>query len=323
MVDIHAPHAYLCAMSTTVMPDTRPPSRHASPLRSSRLVAGAALFALVVALLMLLANGRQEANILRVRETHSHVEVSAAVSSGRSLRLFSFGYPELAADLVWLNALSFFGEYFKYRHDVTWLDPYLRAITDLDPHFELVYHWAGTVIMYGGEINNESVMASSRVLEQGIERFPYSWELHFMLAINYLNELRPESPEQAAEWRRYGATMLARAGRLHGAPDWVRSSATTWMRRTSTWDQAVSAAEQQLLLSSVAADVQSGRRQLEELLSPSLAMPFLARRRLDNCLGTHPQWALQPPVLTYVLHPDPAWICPLQRIQPQPFTLTY
>lgn len=311
------------AMLPPAKPDRASTPQPRQGYRPATPVVHTLVLAALVALVILLANGRQEATILRIRETHSHVEITAAMASGQTLRALSLGYPEMAADLVWLDALSFFGEYFKFRHDVDWLGPYLQAITELDPHFELVYHWAGTVVMYGGEINNESVMASSRVLEQGIEQFPYSWELHFMLAINYLNELRPESPEQAAEWRRYGAGMLARAGRLPGAPDWVRSSATTWLRRTSSWDESVDAAEQQLLLSSIAADVQAGRRQLEELLSPSLAMPYLSRRRLDNCLATEQRWALQPPVLTYVLHPDPAWLCPLSRTQPQSFTLTY
>jgi hypothetical protein len=129
----------------------------------------------------------------------------------QALRLIALGHSEVAADLVWIRALSYFAVHFGLDRDYRWLESYIETIIALDPNFRMIYQWAGVVTMYGGQrIDNAAVEASNRFLLAGHERYPDEWIYPFMLGCNYRFELRPETEEQAAEWRIQGAQYLRR-----------------------------------------------------------------------------------------------------------------
>ena len=143
-----------------------------------------------------------------------------------ALRVMGLGHTQMMADLIWIQALSYFGSHFVADREYRWLERYVETVIELDPDFRKIYHWAGIVVMYGGQvIDNEAVRTSIRFLELGVERFPDDWDLNFMLGVNYCWELAPESEQEARELRLIGARYLRQAAALPGAPSWLALSA--------------------------------------------------------------------------------------------------
>jgi hypothetical protein len=158
----------------------------------------------------------------------------------QALRLIALGHSEVAADLVWIRALSYFAVHFGLDRDYRWLESYIETIIALDPNFRMIYQWAGVVTMYGGQrIDNAAVEASNRFLLAGHERYPDEWIYPFMLGCNYRFELRPETEEQAAEWRIQGAQYLRRAAALPEAPSWLSSTASAILGRYGEYEEAI------------------------------------------------------------------------------------
>ncbi len=137
------------------------------------------------------------------------------------LRGIALGRNTFMADLMWLRALSYFAVHFQGDKDYRWLDPLIATVLELDPEYRKVYHWAAVVVMYGRGINNQSVLASNRLVEAALDRFPDDWELHFLLGCNLTFELQSDDPEQASEWARRGAEHIRIASTMEGAPSWL------------------------------------------------------------------------------------------------------
>jgi hypothetical protein len=156
------------------------------------------------------------------------------------LRTLTLGHHELAADLVFIDAVIYFGGQFAHDRAYRWLENYLDTIVRLDPHWRTPYKWAGVATMYDGrKITNSSVMASSHFLEMGANQFPSDWELPFMLGCNYLFELKTDDPVQRASWRRQGGEWVRHAAIVGGAPPWVPLLAATILREEGQEEAAV------------------------------------------------------------------------------------
>lgn len=126
--------------------------------------------------------------------------------SGDYLRIASLGYRELAADLLWLQAIQVMGEHKLSEETGRWLYHALDRITTLDPKFVRAYeagsHALCTLVVLPEE--------SNRLLEKGMQHNPQEWKLPFLLGINYYFEMADD--EKAAE-------AMAKAARLPGAPE--------------------------------------------------------------------------------------------------------
>jgi hypothetical protein len=157
-----------------------------------------------------------------------------------ALRALSLGHSELAADLVFMRALVYFGGEMATTRQYEWLDNYLSTIIALDPTWKTPYRWAGVATMYNGRpIDNAAVGASSHFLEMGIRHFPSDWELPFMLGCNYLFELKTDNPAERSAWQRQGAEWVRHAAIVGGAPSWVPLLAATILKREGQDEAAV------------------------------------------------------------------------------------
>ena len=149
-----------------------------------------------------------------------------------ALHALALGHDEVAADLVFIRGLVYFGSQMEQKGDYRWLDNYLDTITTLDPNWKTPYRWAGVATMYNGRpITNAAVMTSNHFLERGVRQFPNDWELPFMLGCNYLFELQTKDPKQHEENRRIGGEWIRHAAIVGGAPPWVPLLAATIMRQ--------------------------------------------------------------------------------------------
>ncbi|MCU1278007.1 MAG: hypothetical protein JWM53_1553 [bacterium] len=157
-----------------------------------------------------------------------------------ALHGLALGHDELAADLVFIRGLVYFGTQLEQKGEYRWLENYLDTITKLDPRWKTPFRWAGTATMYNGRpITNAAVMMSTHFLERGVQQFPDDWELPFMLGTNYLFELKSDDPKQRDEWRRIGGEWIRHAAIVGGAPPWVPLLAATIMREEGREEAAV------------------------------------------------------------------------------------
>jgi hypothetical protein len=157
-----------------------------------------------------------------------------------ALHAMSLGHDELAADLVLIRGLVYFGTQLEQKGEYRWLENYLDTITQLDPRWKTPFRWAGTATMYNGRpITNAAVMMSNHFLERGAQQFPDDWELPFMLGSNYLFEMKTDDAKQRDEWRRIGGEWIRHSAIVGGAPSWVPLLAATIMREEGREEAAV------------------------------------------------------------------------------------
>lgn len=128
--------------------------------------------------------------------------------NGEYLRMASLGYRELAADILWLQAIQVMGERKISEEAGHWLYRAFDLITTLDPKFVRAYE-AGSLALCTLVVLPEE---SNRLLEKGIRHNPLEWKLPFLMGINYFFEFADD--EKSAE-------SMAKAARLPGAPDFI------------------------------------------------------------------------------------------------------
>ncbi len=157
-----------------------------------------------------------------------------------ALHALALGHDELAADLVFIRGLVYFGSQMELKGDYRWLENYLDTITTLDPGWKTPYRWAGVATIYNGRpVTNAAVRTSNRFLERGVRQFPDDWELPFMLGCNYLFEMKNEDPKKHEEYRRIGGEWVRHAAIVGGGPPWVPLLAATIMRQEGQDEAAV------------------------------------------------------------------------------------
>lgn len=170
---------------------------------------------------------------LRRRDRFPAEEDILYLPKASALRVMSLGHHELAATLVFVRALVYFGgELGTKDRRFTWLENYMDTMVSLDPHFEMAYKWAGSAFMYNGRtITNDMVERSNHFLERGIKHFPRSWQLPWMLGCNYLFEMRSTDPKQKKEWERIGGEWIRQAALIGSAPPWASLLAAQLMKK--------------------------------------------------------------------------------------------
>lgn len=146
--------------------------------------------------------------------------------SGDYLRMASLGYRELAADLLWLQAIQVIGEQKLSEEEGHWLYDAVDRITTLDPKFVRAYE-AGSHALCILVVMPEK---SNRLLEKGMQHNPQEWKLPFLLGINYYFEMADD--EKAAE-------AMAKAARLPGAPEGIARLAAKLFVSAKSPQQAV------------------------------------------------------------------------------------
>lgn len=195
---------------------------------SASLVQAAAVVALVPVLLLVQTEAELERADWPPQEEIMHLPKPSV------LRMLSLGYRGFAADLVWLRAISYYGDHFFTDRKYGWLEKYLDSVIALDPLFRTPYRYAGTVTMYNlRTITKEAVQRSTHYLEQGYKRFPTDWEFPFAICSNYLFEMTRFAKDQA-EKRRYqetGAEFCREASVLPGALPFLGSMAGSYLTR--------------------------------------------------------------------------------------------
>lgn len=254
----------------------------------------------------LVAQSRLDAMLLRMGEPiPSRSPNAAPTSTAEVWRFLSLGHHEAAADLLWLNALSQFAQTYGLARDPHWMDSHIDAVVGVDPRYRIVYEWAGTVVMYGALINNDSVNASIHHLERGLTRFPGDSVLLSMLAVNYLFEYKPVSDADRVRTQRLGRAALVAAADAPDASSTVRLAAATVARKSGTRGEAFATARSGLLSDDGSEQIRSLRTQLGEVVRGPELHALLQERQVLVALRRQLYWGSLAAETSLFLHPEP------------------
>jgi tetratricopeptide (TPR) repeat protein len=130
------------------------------------------------------------------------------VPSGKFLKYATFGYSALAADLVYLWAIQYYGSY-EIVDRFTYLDHIFAIIAELDPRYTDPYE-IGSMIA-GQEARN--VPLALKILDRGAEKNPDMWLFDF--EAGHIAQMQLKDFDLARKY--YGKAMA-----VPGAPDLIK-----------------------------------------------------------------------------------------------------
>jgi|UniRef100_A0A7C3UQ45 tetratricopeptide (TPR) repeat protein len=109
------------------------------------------------------------------------VEELAYFPSGKFLKPMVIEYENLAADLVWLRAIQYYGHHLMTDRRYTWLGHIFSILTQLDPKFIGAYRFGGMTLAWDAGEPEEAI----NLLRRGMRFNPLRWELPFDIAFIY------------------------------------------------------------------------------------------------------------------------------------------
>lgn len=157
------------------------------------------------------------------------------------LRVFSLGYDEALADLIWMRALVYFGQEFEHAGHVQYVFEYAEAIEALDPHFLAIYRWIGMAGLYRPDaITPEDIERSVAFMQRGARIYPEDGQLAWNIGAALVFELPPllDDDDAIARAHERGTPYLMTAVRQGNAPSWAAFSNLDMLARVGRQEQA-------------------------------------------------------------------------------------
>lgn len=124
--------------------------------------------------------------------------------SGRHLKALTLGFSNLAADVLWIRAIGYFGGHALTDREFPWLHHILDQVTTLDPPFRYPYLFGGIVL----SLEHQSSEQSIALLTKGMKQYPGDWRFPFYIGFNCF--YHQQDPARAAEFMRYAASLPGR-----------------------------------------------------------------------------------------------------------------
>jgi hypothetical protein len=146
--------------------------------------------------------------IERERPATARAAELSYLPKGEYLKLAVLGYRQLAADIIWLQAVQHLGKRNQTPGGYIWAYHAVDVVTDLDPKFVYAYQAAGTILGVWADRVHESIA----ILKKGMQHNSDAWELPFYVGYDYFYELC--DPILAAKYFRI-------ASQLSGAPSYL------------------------------------------------------------------------------------------------------
>ena len=211
----------------------------------------------------------------RQYDAHRRVLDTAEIPTLNVARVASLGHVEWLADVLWINALLYYGDSIRARNPGRYIDRYTSVMLGLDPKFRQAYLWAAVaLVLRTGDVPIDDVRRAAGYLEQGLRHFPGDGELHLQRGSTLAFELAPLLPRGSDERRaarREAAEHFRKATALGEGPDWLALTAATLLTEAGRPDAAIESLRDGL----VRAEAAWVRTRIEE--------------RLAELLRTHPQ----------------------------------
>lgn len=138
------------------------------------------------------------------------------VAPPKQLVHFHFGFNHIMADSLWIRSLqdtSYCDNPLseKVCKGRSWLFHIFDVITDLDPHFQIVYRIGGLVL----SVIISDIDGATALFDKGVKLYPTDWRLTYRAAYHAIYE----------ENNKAKAGELLKLAAQNGAPPWVYSLA--------------------------------------------------------------------------------------------------
>ncbi len=161
------------------------------------------------------ANLQKSLNAYQVNQKESFLYLP----SGEYLKPLVLGYNQVVGDLLWIQAVHYFGSQDMGDKDYRWLYHILTLIIDLDPRFDFPYYFGGIVLSIEADEKNHA----NDILARGMEAYPEKWEYPFYIGFNHY--YHDENPSAAIPY-------IEKAATLPKAPGFVKSLVGTLYSKT-------------------------------------------------------------------------------------------
>lgn len=167
-----------------MLTEVRPRQPRARVLRPLAVVLPVALvvWGFVCAYLIQLALDRAGEGQMREKA----VAELAYFPSGRFVRQAAIEYQGLAADLVWLRAIQYYGYHLMTDRKYEWLGHVFAILTSLDPAFIAAYHFGAITLAWDARKPHEAI----DFLMQGMKSNQLNWQIPFDAGFIYYIVLR-------------------------------------------------------------------------------------------------------------------------------------
>jgi hypothetical protein len=259
---------------------------------------------LVVVTLVALGTGvsalRGKALALR---TATPIEARVTVPPPGMARLASGRYNELAADLAWVRTLVHYGSMLEQGLGIRDLEALLAVTNALDPWFKAPYRWGSNALVFterAGQrllTNADDLLASVRLLERAIQRFPDDWEFRWQLGLMYYLDLPADDPDGRRRLQEIGAAYMEQAMRRPGAPDDLPLVAASLRTRLGQKDRALANLREMIMSTRDPA----ARRKLEERYA-ALASEEASQAIAEAARAFEAEWRAHLPYAPETLH---------------------
>lgn len=160
------------------------------------------------------------------RNALMRAEQLAYLPKGEYLRLAVLGYRQLAADVIWLQAVQYIGAKRSSQQENTWTYHAVDVLTDLDPQFVPPYQATGVFLGVLVGHHDDAIT----ILTKGMRHNPEVWQLPFLAGyIAYYERCDPVA----------GSKFLRVAAQVPGAPAYLPKLAARMTVMTGDSDAAV------------------------------------------------------------------------------------
>ncbi|MFB6262580.1 MAG: hypothetical protein ABEL76_02975, partial [Bradymonadaceae bacterium] len=145
----------------------------------------------VAAVAVLLALNYLYADLARLeqtarREVHAQSDGAPVPPTGL-IRSSLLNFDTLAADLVWIRAVLYYGRKRAKRHEPEQLYDYATTVADLDPYFFPVYRWfSHSYLATRYPPSPDDLNRVNSFLERGMKHFPADYRLPRTAGLNYI-----------------------------------------------------------------------------------------------------------------------------------------
>ncbi len=172
----------------------------------------------------------------------------------------SLGYREAAADILFVELLSYFPE----EHSTATTTANLGdSIIALDPNFHRVYELAANATtLPRKDLEQSAKLRAIGILEKGMKRFPDDWRLPYLAGQIYSQDLVTDDPAQRRVWDERATLLVESAIRKPGAPPDAAGWAAVMRTKLGEHERAAQGLREMILITS---DTKQRKRMIEEL----------------------------------------------------------
>jgi hypothetical protein len=118
-----------------------------------------------------------------------YLHTNLYLPSGKFVEQASLGYRELASDMVWFQAVQYYGGYALSQHDLAYFGGLIDIVNELDPHFAFPYIFGAVVMAQDmGDFDR-----GIHTLRRGMQNNPSMYEIPFEAGFLYYTVAHDDS----------------------------------------------------------------------------------------------------------------------------------